>query len=54
MPVDRPDIPEIGNLAIPNKLLQQLIQDMVRISNARMSGTLLGTIVPLIRARVNN
>ena len=38
-------MPEIGNLPIPRKLLQQGVRDMVRISDARMSGTAFGTIV---------
>ena len=38
-------MPEVGNLSIPKKLLQQGIRDMVRISDARMSGTAFGTIV---------
>ena len=38
-------MPEIGNLPIPEKLLKQGVRDMVRISDARMSGTAYGTIV---------
>lgn len=44
-PVGGPGMPEIGNLPIPKKLLQQGVRDMVRISDARMSGTAYGTIV---------
>ncbi len=44
-PVGAPGMPEVGNLPIPRKLLQQGIRDMVRISDARMSGTSFGTIV---------
>lgn len=44
-PVGGPGMPEIGNLPIPQKLLQQGVRDMVRISDARMSGTAYGTIV---------
>ncbi|QBI21851.1 dihydroxy-acid dehydratase [Egibacter rhizosphaerae] len=40
-----PGMPEIGNLALPRKLLEQGVQDMVRISDARMSGTSYGTVV---------
>ena len=36
---------EIGNLPIPAKLLQRGVTDMVRISDARMSGTAYGTVV---------
>jgi dihydroxy-acid dehydratase len=38
-------MPEAGFLPIPRKLLQQGLTDMVRISDARMSGTAYGTIV---------
>ncbi len=38
-------MPEAGYLPIPKKLLQQGVTDMVRLSDARMSGTAYGTIV---------
>ncbi|WP_037451756.1 dihydroxy-acid dehydratase, partial [Sinorhizobium fredii] len=38
-------IPEAGYLPIPKKLARQGVKDMVRISDARMSGTAFGTIV---------
>ncbi|MFN2203790.1 MAG: IlvD/Edd family dehydratase [Caldilineaceae bacterium] len=44
-PVGGPGMPEVGNLPIPKKLLQQGVRDMVRISDARMSGTAFGAIV---------
>jgi dihydroxy-acid dehydratase len=44
-PVGGPGIPEWGMLPIPKKLLEQGIRDMVRISDARMSGTAFGTVV---------
>ena len=44
-PRGAPGMPEWGNLPIPKKLLQQGIRDMVRISDARMSGTHFGTCV---------
>ena len=44
-PIGGPGMPEIGNLPIPQKLLKQGVRDMVRISDARMSGTSYGTIV---------
>ena len=44
-PIGGPGMPEIGNLPIPQKLLKQGLRDMVRISDARMSGTSYGTIV---------
>jgi dihydroxy-acid dehydratase len=40
-----PGMPEVGNFALPKKILQGGITDMVRISDARMSGTSYGTIV---------
>jgi dihydroxy-acid dehydratase len=36
---------EVGNMALPAKILQKGITDMVRISDARMSGTAYGTVV---------
>ncbi|MGZ5786603.1 MAG: IlvD/Edd family dehydratase [Ramlibacter sp.] len=44
-PVGAPGMPEAGYLPIPKKLAQQGVKDMVRISDARMSGTAFGTIV---------
>lgn len=40
-----PGMPEVGNMALPKKLLEQGVRDMVRISDARMSGTAFGTVV---------
>jgi L-arabonate dehydrase len=40
-----PGMPEIGNLALPRRLLERGVEDMVRISDARMSGTSYGTVV---------
>jgi len=44
-PVGGPGMPEWGFLPLPKKLLEQGVRDMVRISDARMSGTAFGTIV---------
>ncbi|MDQ3539196.1 MAG: dihydroxy-acid dehydratase, partial [Chloroflexota bacterium] len=44
-PVGGTGMPEVGNFPIPGKLLRQGVRDMVRISDARMSGTAFGTIV---------
>ena len=44
-PVGYPGMPEVGNLALPAKLLKQGITDLVRISDGRMSGTAYGTVV---------
>ena len=40
-----PGMPEVGNLQLPRSVLKQGVRDMVRISDARMSGTSYGTIV---------
>src|SRR5262249_33472354 len=40
-----PGMPEWGQLPIPAKLLKEGVRDMVRISDARMSGTAFGTVV---------
>lgn len=44
-PIGAPGMPEVGNFPIPGKLLAKGVRDMVRISDARMSGTAFGTIV---------
>ncbi|BBK31891.1 dihydroxyacid dehydratase [Stella humosa] len=40
-----PGFPEVGNMPLPPKVLRKGITDMVRISDARMSGTAYGTVV---------
>ena len=40
-----PGMPEVGNMPLPGRLLEQGVTDMVRISDARMSGTAYGTVV---------
>jgi dihydroxy-acid dehydratase len=44
-PLGGPGFPEWGMLPIPKKLLRQGVRDMVRISDARMSGTSYGTCI---------
>jgi dihydroxy-acid dehydratase len=44
-PKGAPGMPEAGFLPIPRKLLAEGVRDMVRISDARMSGTAFGTVV---------
>ena len=44
-PIGYPGMPEVGNFPLPRKLLAQGVRDMVRISDARMSGTAFGTAV---------
>ncbi len=40
-----PGMPEVGNMPLPAKLLARGVRDMVRVSDARMSGTAYGTVV---------
>ncbi len=40
-----PGMAEVGNMGLPSKILKKGITDMVRISDARMSGTAYGTVV---------
>jgi len=40
-----PGMAEVGNMALPEKVLKKGFTDMVRISDARMSGTAFGTVV---------
>jgi dihydroxy-acid dehydratase len=40
-----PGMPEVANLPLPAKLLQQGVRDMVRVCDGRMSGTAYGTVV---------
>jgi len=44
-PKGYPGFPEVGNMPLPSKLLERGVRDMVRISDARMSGTAYGTVV---------
>jgi dihydroxy-acid dehydratase len=44
-PKGYPGMPEVGNMALPKKVLQRGIRDMVRITDARMSGSAFGTVV---------
>jgi dihydroxy-acid dehydratase len=44
-PKGYPGMPEVGNMGLPKKLLKRGVRDMVRISDARMSGTAYGTVV---------
>ncbi len=44
-PIGAPGMPEAGALPIPKKLGHKGVTDMVRISDARMSGTAFGTVV---------
>ena len=44
-PKGYPGMAEVGNMPLPQKLLRKGIRDMIRISDARMSGTAYGTVV---------
>ncbi len=44
-PIGYPGMPEVGNMALPKKLLAKGITDLVRISDGRMSGTGFGTVL---------
>lgn len=44
-PIGYPGMPEVGNMGLPPKLLREGVRDMVRLSDARMSGTAYGTVV---------
>lgn len=44
-PKGYPGMAEVGNMALPRKLLQRGVRDMIRISDARMSGTAFGTVI---------
>lgn len=44
-PKGYPGMPEVGNMALPKKLLEAGVKDMIRISDGRMSGTGYGTVV---------
>lgn len=44
-PKGYPGMAEVGNMGLPAKLLEQGVRDMVRISDARMSGTAYGTVI---------
>ena len=44
-PKGAPGFPEWGHIPMPKKLLEQGVTDMVRISDARMSGTSFGTVI---------
>jgi len=44
-PKGYPGMPEVGNMPIPARLVRQGIKDMIRVSDARMSGTAFGTVI---------
>ncbi len=44
-PKGYPGMPEVGNMPIPGKLVKEGVRDMIRVSDARMSGTAYGTVI---------
>jgi len=44
-PKGYPGMAEVGNMGLPKKLLERGVRDMIRISDARMSGTAYGTVI---------
>lgn len=44
-PKGYPGMPEVGNMPLPRKLLEKGVKDMLRISDARMSGTAYGAVI---------
>ncbi len=44
-PKGYPGMAEVGNMPIPAKLVREGVRDMVRVSDARMSGTAFGTVI---------
>lgn len=53
-PKGYPGMAEVGNMPIPSKLVKQGIKDMVRISDARMSGTAFGTVILHVSPEAND
>ena len=52
-PKGYPGMPEVGNMPIPAKLVKNGVRDMVRVSDARMSGTAYGTVVLHVSPEAN-
>ena len=52
-PKGYPGMPEVGNMPIPRCLVEKGITDMVRVSDARMSGTAFGTVVLHVAPEAN-
>lgn len=44
-PKGYPGMPEVGDMPVPGKLVKQGVRDIVRVSDARMSGTAFGTVI---------
>ena len=53
-PKGYPGMAEVGNMPIPSKLIKEGVRDMVRISDARMSGTAFGTVILHVSPEAND
>lgn len=53
-PKGYPGMAEVGNMPIPSKLVKEGVRDMVRISDARMSGTAFGTVILHVSPEAND
>ena len=53
-PKGYPGMAEVGNMPIPSKLVKEGVRDMVRISDARMSGTAFGTVILHVTPEAND
>ncbi|MDG1737968.1 MAG: dihydroxy-acid dehydratase [Paracoccaceae bacterium] len=52
-PKGYPGMAEVGNMPIPSKLVKEGVRDMLRISDARMSGTAFGTVILHVSPEAN-
>lgn len=53
-PKGYPGMPEVGNMPIPAKLVKEGVRDMIRVSDARMSGTAFGTVILHVSPEAND
>ncbi|MBO6854726.1 MAG: dihydroxy-acid dehydratase [Marivivens sp.] len=53
-PKGYPGMPEVGNMPIPRKLVREGVRDMIRVSDARMSGTAFGTVILHVSPEAND
>ena len=53
-PKGYPGMAEVGNMPIPSKLVKEGVRDMVRVSDARMSGTAFGTVILHVSPEAND
>lgn len=53
-PKGYPGMPEVGNMPLPRKLVREGVRDMIRVSDARMSGTAFGTVILHVSPEAND